>query len=58
MYYEVTAYPYAVTYGSINVPDDIEDVREYISEHWDEIEFGQPVLDYCGTDFECYEEAF
>ena len=48
----VTAYPYARTEGSIEVPDDIENVREYLEENWDEIQFGNPELDYCGTDYD------
>ena len=48
---EVTAYPYAVVFGTIDVPDG-EDVEEYINDHFDEIEFGEPELDYCGVDIE------
>lgn len=48
---DVTAYPYTVTYGTIEVPDDTEDIHQYIAEHFDEINFGSPDLDYCGTDF-------
>ena len=54
----VTAYPYAVQYGSIEVDKNLsgEELTEYISEHWDEIQFGEPDLDYCGTDFDVDEE--
>ena len=48
----VTAYPYATVWGEIDIPDDIEDVQQYVKDHWDEIEFGEPDLDYAGTDFE------
>ena len=50
----VTAYPYATQFGKILIPDDIDDkdVRDYLSEHFDEIKFEEPELDYCGCDFE------
>ena len=50
----VTAYPYATQFGKIEIPDDIDDkdVRDYLSEHFDEIKFEEPELDYCGCDFE------
>lgn len=54
----VTAYPYAVQFGEIEIPDNIPDDQadEYLREHWDSITFGDPDLDYGGTDFE-YEIA-
>lgn len=50
----VVAYPYARQYGEIQVPEGLseEEKTEYIKEHWDEIKFGEPDLDYCGTDFD------
>ena len=50
----ITAYPYAIQYGNLKVPKDLneEEKRQYISEHWNEISFGEPDLDYCGTDFD------
>lgn len=50
----VTAYPYATIFGEIKVPDEVkdEDIRKYIDEHFDDITFGEPDLDYCGTDYE------
>ena len=53
--YEVVAYPYAVQYGTINIPDTVEpeEVDDYITEHWGDIKFEKPAdLDYAGTDFE------
>jgi len=53
--YEVVAYPYAIQYGTINVPDTVkpEDVKNYIEGNWGDIKFEKPVdLDYEGTDFE------
>ena len=50
----VIAYPYAVQYGTILVPTEIvgeDKIKEYVSEHWNDIWFGEPDLDYCGTDF-------
>ena len=55
----VTAYPYAVQWGTIIVPEEYQtklEVENYIDEHFDDIEFGQPDLDYAGTDWECNEE--
>ncbi len=55
----VTAYPYAVQYGSLIVPDELSDqaeIEEYVREHFDEIEFGEPDLDYAGTVFDICEE--
>ena len=48
----VTAYPYAITSGYIEVPDKTDNVKAYIDEHFDDIEFGEPDLDYCGTDYD------
>lgn len=52
---QVTAYPYAVQYGEIEVPNDVTDVKKYIIENWGSIEFDEPNLDYKGTDFDCNE---
>jgi len=49
--YWIVASPYATQYGTIVVPDNVEP-EEYIKEHWDEIDFDEPELDYAGTDFE------
>ena len=50
----VEAYPYACVHGEIDVPDDMEEykIKQYVFEHWENIEFGEPDLDYAGTDFE------
>lgn len=58
--YMVTAFPYATQQGPIYVPDEVvktgeEKVREYISNNWNNIEFGEPDLDYAGTDFDIDE---
>ena len=49
----VTAFPYAIQNGTVEVPDDIpkEDIRDYLEDHWDDIMFDSPDLDYSGTDF-------
>lgn len=55
----VTAYPYATQYGKIPIPDSVngeENIKAYVSDHWREIRFGEPDLDYSGTDFEVEEE--
>ena len=50
----ITAYPYATVCGHLDVPDNIdEDVAyEYVQNHWREIEFEEPELDFCGTDMD------
>ena len=50
----IIASPYATQYGTIEVPDGLseEEVREYVNDHFDEIEFDEPDLDYAGTDIE------
>ena len=51
----VTAYPFTVREGYIDVPDEITDsgkIKSYITAHWDEITFCQPDFDYRGTDFD------
>ena len=49
----VTAYPYATAFGRIRVPLDCrDDIDAYIEDHFDEIEFDEPELDFAGTDFE------
>lgn len=53
----VTAYPYATVFGDLEVPDDVmngsdEKLREYISVHWDQIDFGEPDLAFQGCDYE------
>ncbi len=50
----LTAYPFVIQSGTIEVPDDVDDddVMDYIAEHFDEIKFEEPELDYCGCDFE------
>lgn len=52
----VTAYPYAVQYGKIDVPDDVEDIKEYISDYWDDIDFDEPELDYEGCSFDVFDD--
>lgn len=50
----ITTFPYAIQYGVLEMPDNIEEDKreEYIVEHWDDIEFGEPDLDYAGTDMD------
>ena len=57
--YTITAHPYATQYGSILVPCDCKDVAKYIVDNWESIKFGEPELDYFGTDFESdFESLF
>ena len=55
--YHITAYPYATQTGIISVPAGVgdDDINDYIIEHWNEIKFDEPELDYAGTDFEIGE---
>lgn len=49
----ITAYPYAIQNGYIEVPDsEADDPYNYINEHFRDIDFEEPELDYRGTDFE------
>jgi hypothetical protein len=54
----ITAYPYATVEGRIVVPDEVtrKEFLEYVSEHFDEIEFDDAQLDYAGTCFDVYED--
>jgi len=55
----VIAHPYADITGTIQIPKDIkgeEDIRNYVNNHWKDISFGEPNLDYCGTDIEIEDE--
>lgn len=47
----VTAFPYAMVNGKIQVPLDVTDVNQYVQDHFDNIRFEEPELDYDGTDF-------
>ncbi len=53
----ITATPYAVQYGTLNVPDDLseKEYKDYVNKHFDEIKFGETELDYVGTDLEINE---
>ena len=51
----VTAYPYATACGTLDIPDEVTDVRSYVSDHWNDIKFEAPDLDFCGTDYEVEE---
>jgi hypothetical protein len=53
----VTAYPYAVMNGTIEVPANVPDdeLDDYVREHFDKVEFGEPQLDFAGTDFDINE---
>ncbi len=53
----VTAYPCAVVSGTIEIPADVPDdeLDAYVSEHFDEVDFGEPQLDFADTDFDINE---
>lgn len=55
--YHITAYPYATQTGTISIPANLgdDDINNYIIEHWGEINFNEPELDYAGTDFDIKE---
>ena len=51
----IRAYPYAIQEGYIDIPDNIkgnENIQKYLTDHFNEIKFGEPNLDYAGTDFD------
>jgi len=54
--YTITAYPFAITWGTIEVPDEVEDVEGYVLDNWDDIKFSPPDLDYTGVEFDVEEE--
>ena len=54
----VVAYPYATISGKISIPDHLTgaEINEYVDCHWDDIDLGEPELDYKGADIEIYVE--
>ena len=55
---EFTAYPYASQSAKIEVPENLtteEEIKGYISEHWNDVKFGELELDYAGTDVELWD---
>ena len=53
----VTAHPYATQYGTIQVPFDVTDVKQYVQNHFNEVQFASPELDYAGTDLDLEYEG-
>ncbi len=53
----VRALPFATQSGSIEVPDNLpkEQYDEYVQQHFNDISFDEPDLDYCGIDIEIDE---
>ena len=55
--FDLTVRPYTTQYGSINVPKAIGvgvALRDYIIDHWNKVEFEEPILDYQGADFDIH----
>lgn len=55
----IQAYPYASQAGKMEIPKGMtpEEENAYISTHWHKfVPSGKPDLDYCGTDFEYFED--
>lgn len=50
----VRSYPYAIQEGMLCVPDDTTDIHGYVTEHFKEIAFTEPELDYAGTDIDVF----
>lgn len=50
----VTANTYVYQTGSLEIPDNLtkDEARDYVKQHWGEIEFDEPELDYLGASFE------
>lgn len=55
--YGFTALPYTTQHCTIEAPDDADVNENYIREHWDDVKFGEPEMDYRGTDIEDIEES-
>ena len=54
----IVAYPYATQTGFLEIPETInkELEYEYVTDHWNDINFSEPELDYCGTDFDICDD--
>lgn len=59
----ITAYPYAACQGMLSgVPEDLikngsnDAIHDYVSQHFNDIRFGSPDLDFGGTDMEIMTE--
>ena len=52
----VTAYPYASQNAEFEIPGDMDpescEAQEYIRDHFNELSFDEPDLDYRGTEFD------
>ena len=53
----ITVSPYANQYGTLVIPKGLteEEEKTYVSDHFDEIKFGEADLDYKGVDIEISE---
>jgi len=53
----ITAYPFAIQTGYLEVPDEMSSGQydEYVREHWGEIEFLSPDLDYANAEVDVEE---
>ena len=52
----VTAYPFVRQYGKIEVPEAVEDIREYVEDHYDSIQFGDCDIDHDDATFDIFDE--
>lgn len=53
----ITAYPFAVLDGDLEIPDDVvnrneDELRDYIADHWNDIQFGGTDLDFAGCEYD------
>ncbi len=55
----ITFYPFAFQDAFLFIPKadlpslrNADEIKEYVREHWEDIEFYDPELDYAGTDFD------
>lgn len=53
---EFTARPYAVSRGSILVPKNTANVKDYIDSHWEAVDFDEPALDFSDSEIEIDDE--
>lgn len=43
---QIIAQPEVTVFGVIEIPDDVDNVEEYIDEHLDIVEYEEPDLDF------------
>lgn len=52
----ITFYPHATQTATLDIPEGVTDIDDYIASHWREIEFYDAELDYDGTDYDIVDD--